>query len=136
MVPFLTTLLIISIMGLVGLIAIKRWELSHDRLVMSGVRPVAGHYLGSALTFIEEGLPMFVRRSLRVAYAIVRSLTHRLVAWTMLHTERWLEKTLRALRGATQARPEGEASEFLREVAAHKRSLLRKSAKTRAIYEE
>lgn len=136
MVTFLTILLAVSILGLISLVAIKRWELAHDRLVMSGVRPVAGHYLGSALAFIEEGLPMFVRRSLRITYAVARSLTHRLVAWVMLHTERWLERTLKTLRGATQSRPEGEASEFLREVAAHKRSLLRKSAKTRAIYEE
>lgn len=135
MVLFLVIVLGISIVGLIGLISVRQWELQHGRLLMTGIRPKAGEVLGGGLHFVEAGLPVMVRRSARRAYAIGRSLTHRLVAWMMLHTERLLERWLRDLRGATQSKGDGEVSEFLREVAEHKRSLLKKSV-TRAIYEE
>lgn len=132
----LISLLCVSIVGLVGLIALKRWEMTNGRVVMSSVRPKVGKALGEALQFAESGMPLLVRSGLRRSYAIARSLTHRLIAWTVLHTERWLERTLRGIRGATQVRGDGEVSDFLREVAEHKRSLLKKSVKSRAIYEE
>lgn len=136
MVTFFISLLAISIAGLVTLIALKRWEMHTGRVVLGTLRPTASKALGEALYFAEAGMPVMLKRAGRRAYAIARSLFHRFVAWSVLHTERLLERTLRAVRGATQLKGEGEVSDFLREVAEHKRSLLKRSAKSRAIYEE
>jgi hypothetical protein len=139
MALFFTVLLGISIAGLVGLLAVKRWELSGGRVVMGSLRPAAGRMLGEGLHFVERQAPQLVRAAAMRAYAATRVLVHRLVAWVVLHTEHLLERTLAGLRGATQTRGEGEASEFLREVAEHKKSLLKKSARSKkqnAIYEE
>lgn len=137
MVTFLTTVLCVAIVGLVSLLAVKRWELQSGRLLLSGIRPKAGYALGQGLHFVERGLPTFVRNLAVRGYATSRVLFHRLVAWSVLHAERALEKTLQVLRHTTTVRAEGEASPFLREVAEHKKSLLKGSGKKRgAIYEE
>ncbi len=138
MVIFLTALLCVSIAGLIGLIAVKRWEIESGRLVMSGMRPKAGAVLGESLRFVEQGLPHAVRRTARRAYKLSRLLFHRTVAWTVLQVERVLERTLHTLRHHTaEERGDGEVSAFLREVAEHKKSLLEQSGEKRsAIYEE
>lgn len=137
MVTFLTTLLLVSIAGLVSLIVIKRWEMTTGKIILGGIRPGAGRLLGEGLSFVEQGLPAFARRLIRRAYAASRLLLQQTVAWSVLHVERLLEKTLHTLRHTTQERGEGEASAFLREVAEHKKSLLEQSGKERgAIYEE
>jgi hypothetical protein len=100
------------------------------------MRPAAGRVLGKSLHFIERQAPAIASARARRWYAIARIVTHRLTAWAVLQTERGLESVLHTLRGATQVRGEGEASPFLREVAAHKKSLLRRGKKRNAIYEE
>ena len=137
MVTFFISLLGISIAGIVTLLAVKRWELSSGRLVLSTVRPAAGRVLGMSLHFFERQAPAMLSRAAKRAYAYARAASHRIVAWAVLHVEDALEKTLHTLRGATQERGDGEASPFLREVAEHKKSLLERSGKEpNAIYEE
>jgi hypothetical protein len=137
MVTLLTVLLGISIVGLISLVVIKRWELSRGTVVMGRVRPAAGLVLGESLNFIEHHLPALVWRGLRRSFIVVRVLVQRLVAWTVIHIERWLERSLSFLRGATQLPGDGEVSGFLREVAEHKKALQKSSKKKRnAIYEE
>ena len=71
-------------------------------------------------------------------YAAALVLLHRGVAWTVLFAENMLEKTLRTLRHTTGQRGDGKVSEFLREVAEHKKLLQDNSSdkKPNAIYEE
>jgi len=133
------TILGVSILGLVSLIAVKRFELATGRILLSNIRPATGYMLGRGLHFVERSAPALVRHGLTRLYAQVRTGLKSLVAWSVFHTERLLEQTLRTLRHTTAARGENEASKFLREVAEHKRSLLKKSAKAKkpnAIYEE
>ncbi len=137
MATLFITLLVVSLVGLVTLLTVKRWELSNGRVILSGIRPGAGKVLGNALHFFERKAPAIATTSARRGYDIGRLVFHRLVAWAVLQVERVLEKTLHTLRGATQERGEGEASEFLREVAEHKKSLLKRAGKKpNAIYEE
>jgi hypothetical protein len=136
MATFFIALLCVSIVGLIVLISLKRWEMHTGRVVLGSARPRASRALGEALYFAESGVPELVRRAIRKTYALIRLLAKRFIAWSVLHAERVLERSLRAVRGATQPAGEGEVSDFLREVAEHKKSLLKKSTKSRAIYEE
>lgn len=137
MVIFLITLLGVSIVGLVGLVAVKRWEMQSGHILFSAARPSVGLYLSLALNFVEERAPELVRQWAARAWKAARAGLHFLVAWAVLHVERMLERTLHTLRHTTQERSEGEASAFLREVAEHKKSLMGRSGKKRgAIYEE
>ncbi len=137
MVTFLLALLCISIVGLVTLLSVKRRELSTGRVMFGGLRPKAGKLLGQGMHFLERQAPAIATESARRAIARGRVASHRVVAWAVLKTERGLESTLQVLRGATQERGAGEASAFLREVAEHKKSLLKRSGKKpNAIYEE
>lgn len=78
-----------------------------------------------------------VRRFVRLSTMVLRSAVHRGVAWLVLHAERWLERTLEVLRQRTGPRRAASSeSAFLREVAAHKKTLLKRSLKQRTIAEE
>ena len=138
MVIFLTVLLCVSLVGLSSILYVKHWEETKGRLMMSRVRPRAGEMLGLGLNFVEKRAPALLRDVISRAYAIARSLMHRTAAWSVIHVERMLEKTLHTLRHTTQKRGDGEASSFLREVAEHKKSLQERSSskKPNAIYEE
>lgn len=137
MVPFLIALLCVSSAGIVGLIAIKRWEMTTGRILLSDIRPAAGRVLGSGLHFVERRAPVLLKNWAWRLYRTTRATLHLGVAWVVVHTERLLERVLSALRHTTAERGEGEASAFLREVAEHKKSLLQRSGKKQnAIYEE
>lgn len=140
MTPFLIALFALSLGGIIALLSAKHIELEHGRLFFAGVRPAIGAYLGSWLTFVERRAPHLLRRYATEGYTIAKALFHRGVALLVLHTERLLERTLQGLRGATGSHAAGsEASEFLREVAEHKKTLLKKAARSKkqpAIYEE
>lgn len=136
MALFFTILLGISLVGLIGVIALKRWELASGKVVMSAYRPGLGERLGNALLFVERGIPFLVRLGVTRGYHAARARVQRAVAWSVIHLEHGLERLLRQVRGATAVRRDGaEASAFLREVAQHKKTL-KKSVKKRAIYEE
>src|SRR3989338_263143 len=137
MVTFFSITLGISILGLTGLIAAKRWETATGRVFFSGVRPAAGQVLGSALHFVERRAPALLRLGFSTLIAAARTGIRFSIAWVVLRAERLLEKTLHPLRHTTATRGEGEASPFLREVAEHKKSLLEGTdRKQNAIYEE
>lgn len=138
MVIFLITLLCVSVLGLCGLVVVKRWEIRSGKLMMGALRPKAGAVLGDSLHFVEQGLPHAARLTLRRMYAMAGVLTHRAVAWLVLHVERALERTLHTLRYHTdEERAEGDVSPFLREVAEHKKQLQESAGNKRsAIYEE
>lgn len=137
MVPFLITLLCVSLAGLSAILYAKHWEETHGKLMLSRVRPKAGEMLGVGLNFVERRAPALLRNAALRGYAAARVLVHRGAAWALLYTERMLEKTLHTLRHTTQVRGEGEASAFLREVAEHKKLLQNGSSKEKnAIYEE
>src|SRR3989344_4585768 len=111
MVLSLSALLVVSVAGVSVLLGVKQYELQSGRVVFARVRPAAGAMLGAALHFCEQHLPALALRALKHAWALVRQVTHRAVAWFLLHTETLLERTLRTLRYNT--RPEGgEASAF------------------------
>ncbi len=140
MVTFLTVTLTISILGLVSLISIKRWELATGHVLMAEVRPAIGAFLSLCLHWVERIAPSLVREWGHRGWVLLRAVTHRLVALGVLWTERFLERTLRSLRHTT-ALPRSkdaaqDASPFLVEVAKHKRFLMRQAPKDRAIHEE
>lgn len=138
MVIFFTVTLGISIVGLLTLILLKRWEMSSGHVVFSGVRPAVGAFLGAISHWVEGQAPSLLQRLARKAWYVGRALLHRLVAWGVLFAERLLERTLHLLRHNTsQPKAGGEASAFLIEVSKHKKTLLKKSSKKpNAIYEE
>lgn len=137
MLVFFTLTLAVAIAGLVALIALKRWELSTGRMFLHGARPAVSKALRRFGAFAFERLPErgreFARRGAERAFAGM----HRLAAWCVLAFERLLERTLHVVRRKTDApRGEGAASDFLREVAEHKRRLQKRSLKNRSIFEE
>ena len=137
MVLFLTALLGFSIVGLVTLVAVKRWELSSGRVLFSDVRPAVGHALHQGLHFVERQAPNMLKVWAERGWRYARTVAHRLVALAVVYTEALLERTLHHIRHTTSAPKSGSASPFLREVAEHKRSLLEgEPEQKRAIYEE
>ena len=137
MVLFLTIILCVSALGLLAIIGVKHYELSTGRVLWGSMRPAVGAVLSDALHFVERGVPALLRILIKRLYREARHNLHRGVAWVVLHAERGLELVLHTLRHTTSApRKGGEASAFLREVSEHKRSLLKESAQSRAIYEE
>lgn len=137
MVVFLTVLLCVSLSGLACVLYAKHWEEMHGKLMMSKVRPKAGEVLGAGLNFVERRAPALLRNTAAAGYAAARVLMHRSAAWSLLHLERMLEKTLHTLRHTTDKAGGGEASAFLRDIAEHKKMLQERSSKEKnAIYEE
>lgn len=125
MVPFFTVLLAISIVGLVSLLAIKRWELRTGNMLMAGARPRVSAASQHTLTWFERVLPRLIQELLRRGVNKTSVLVHRAAAYSLLWAEHTLERVLRALRGVTeQPRSNKEASAFLREIAEHKRQLV------------
>lgn len=127
MALFFTTLLIIAIVGMSSLLYLKHWELTTGRLALGSVRPRANHFLRVGLFWLETVLPTLARvYARRGARALMHTL-HVASAWIVLKIEQVLERALHMLRHTTDARhlPTTQASAFLREVAEHKRKLLR-----------
>jgi hypothetical protein len=135
MVIFFATLLAISILGLTGLLGVRRYEVTTGRVIFANVRPAVGHWLGLMLHFVERVAPATVRFLALKLYRRGSELAHLGTAWSVLYAERLLEQTLRVLRHSTSHEGGGEASAFLREVAEHKEQL-KKSSGQGAIYEE
>ena len=137
MVTFFTTTLVISLVGLVGLISVKRFEITTGRVVFGRLRPKQRGLLHRVFVFIERVLAAIIRYFIVMSYRWVRSHIQRSIAWIILHVERALEKWLHIVREKTTVRPgRGEASSFLRAVADHKTKLLSGSKAERAIFED
>jgi hypothetical protein len=126
MVLFFTVLLVISIVGLVSLLVIKRWELRTGNLLLAGARPHVSVASQNVLVWFERVLPHLMVLLVRRGVHLTRVLAHRGAAHSLVWAEHTLERVLGALRGMTeQPRSNKEASAFLREIAEHKRQLVR-----------
>jgi len=137
MTVFFSFTLGISIVGLVTLLALKRYETTTNRVVLGSVRPVLGRFFHLALLFVERGVPGAARTLIvRVVHA-ARTYAQQALAHAMLFFEHNLERALHLMRQKSQA-PQGEgvASQFLQEVAAHKQKLLRRSSSKRIILDK
>jgi hypothetical protein len=121
---------------MVLLLVLKRFELKSGRVIGGSLRPKVGEAAHNVLTWVEYRAPALAESVTRRTYRYVRSHLHRATAVGIVVAERGLERMLRGLRQNTGVTDTNKnASEFLREVAAHKKQIV-KSAKKRAIYEE
>jgi len=124
MALFFTITLVLSIAGMLSLLAFKRYELSSGTVIFAGIRPAIGDFFRRALWWIEKVLPALARAYSRRIMRWCKVTLERAIAQGILWIEYTLEKILRSVREKTDApRAEGEASAFLREVAEHKRKL-------------
>ena len=123
-----TILLLISIAGLVGLIAFKAWELKSETFLFSGVRTKIGGHSHRFLESLRAEFPKTAARTTRIFGRVVRAYASFGLAKMLIAFEALLEKILRTIRTAPrELERRGEASPFLREVAAYKRMIARAS---------
>jgi len=135
-VIFFTTTLVISIVGLISLITLKRWEMKTGRILSVAARPKVTQGLTQASVWMEHHAPAFVRHLAARALRFIEVQIHRAVAYGVLVFERLLESTLEVVRYKTQVKhTDATASAFLREVSAHKKVIQQMSAEERT-YEE
>ncbi len=133
----LTVTLGVSIFGLLMLLVLKRYEVRTGRVMFKGLRPKTNRFFHSILVFIEQVIPSMTHAVVRGFLRLMRGALQRIVARAILMFEYTLEHVLHRVRQTSQPPPgQGEVSTFLREVAAHKRKLLKRSPKNRAIFEE
>jgi hypothetical protein len=136
MVVLFSTTLAISIVGLITLISLKRWEMSGGRVVGAAMRPAVGEFFHRCVVFVERVLPALALHLLMRGWAALRAFARAVVAWGVLVVERVLESTLHGIRRKTSVphARQAKSSDFLREVAEHKKKLL--EVEDRAIYED
>lgn len=136
MAIFFTVTLLVAVVGMSAVVALKRYELRSGRVFFSGARPRLSRFFGGVLIWIEGVLPATAARAARRVFVAGRSAARAAVVWSVLFVEHGLERTLHALRYKTSApASSGEASPFLREVAEHKRKLLRRPRRKPAVEE-
>ena len=137
MVLLFTILLGVSITGMVLLLSVKRYELNNGRVLFVSIRPTLSS-LSHRLSFlIGRVFPALVRNYALLSKRGLATLLHNGVARATLLLEFTLEKVLHVVREKTTSeRPAGEASAFLREVADHKKKLLKRSKSNRIILDE
>lgn len=137
MAAFLTIALLVSSLGLVVMLVLKRYELRTGKLVLAAVRPKRGGVAHSGVAFIEHALPSLVARSLARFFLAARAAAKTLLARGILLFEHALQRLLVVVRDMTQP-PQGggPASAFLQEVADHKRKLLEEKLDKRAIFDD
>ena len=134
MVIFLTSVLILSSIAMVALLWTKHWELTTGRVLFGSVRPRIGEVSHKALVVIEQHAPAFIRSRAAAFVGWLRTGARVAVARLWVATEQALERALHSLRNAMshthhEANVRGSASTFLREVAEHKRRLMRRRQK-------
>lgn len=130
MVLFFIAGLIVSILGMVGLLGFKRYELQTGHVLFASARPAVGHFFKEALWWIEKVLPALIRVYTIRTVRWLRVSLQKAIAISILWVEHTLERVLHTVRERTAVvREPGEASAFLREVAEHKRSLTRRVRK-------
>ena len=132
MVLFLTIVLIASSVSLIALLCAKQWEVTTGRMLFGSMRPRVQAVSHQMLHAVEHHLPTIVRRGVYVVVLWLRTGARAGIARALLSAEHSLEKILHALRRTTmvpQHHAQGRASAFLREVAEHKRRLVRRRAK-------
>lgn len=125
-----TSILVFSIVGLVCLVAFKAWELRSERFLFSAVRTRIGAHSHRLLESLRAEFPVAAARTTRILARLVRAYASFGIAKLLVALEEALERTLRAIRTAPrELERRGEASAFLREVAAYKRMIARAARK-------
>ncbi len=120
----------ISILGLVGLIGFKAAEDRFGRFFFSGMRQRAGEALDKRFENIKKTMPHATARAARLTTRIVRAYASFGIAKALMGLENMLEGGLKHLRRAPRKLEQsGQASHFLREVAAYKRLLSKEEKK-------
>lgn len=125
MVLSLTILLILSTLGMLAILGLKRYELTTGRVFLAGVRPGLRAFFRQGLFWFERVLPNLIAHEGRRGWLFARAQARAAAAWVLLLVESVLERGLIALRRATAHGPRTgrEASPFLREVVEHKKKL-------------
>jgi hypothetical protein len=137
MALFFSITLCLSILGLTTLLGLKRYELKTGRIVFERVRPRVRQVLHDVVLIAQYLLPFLARRVLTNVLVAARVLFLRVIARIALFVEETLHRWLGAVEHMLQPHPSGgQASQFLREIAEHKQSLLKRPAQRRAIIEK
>ncbi|MBP9711392.1 MAG: hypothetical protein KBD50_04020 [Candidatus Pacebacteria bacterium] len=137
MVSVLTVTLGVSIVGLFSLLALKRREMRTGRVAFRGLRPRLRRFFHIILVVIEHVIPGLVKHLVHGILRFMRGGVQRVIARAILMFELTLERVLHRVRSTSTApQGSGEVSNFLQEVAAHKRALLKRAPSKRAIFEE
>ncbi len=133
MVLFLTAVLILSCLAMAALLYIKHWELSTGRTLFAEKRPKAAQILHTGIIIIERVIPAAIEKGAGEFSVWLRGSARTGLAGALAASERALEQALHVLRHKTVPPPTagGEASAFLREVAEHKKKLLKRSEEKR-----
>ncbi len=116
-----------SIVGLGVLIGAKEWELETGHIIFAGSRPAVARTSRRVIFWTRRVLPTLARYWTLRLWKVVLGFLHVWIAKGILAAERLLERTLGFIRRTT-SRPivaPGQASAFLREVAEHKKKLLK-----------
>lgn len=126
MVLFLTALLVLSSLGMLLILILKRYELNTGHVLFEEMRPKVGGFFTRNLIWIEEALPSLFSEGAGRAYRYVRGKIERGAAFAVIFLEQGLIRVLRSIRKSTSApkMSDTEASPFLREVAEHKKKIL------------
>lgn len=126
MALFLTAVLILSCLGMTGLLYAKEWELRTGRLLFANARPRVSLVLHHGSCFLEDSLPILIGRMVNELSAWLRVGARATLARSLASAELGLEKALHALKHKTVPPPtaEGQVSAFLREVTDYKKELL------------
>ena len=123
MVTFFTVTLLVSIAGMVLLLALKRYELSSGRVLLGSARPAVGNFFHRWLSWIEYVLPGLVRVGARTLYGTARRAWRVWAARLARLLEQGLERALSRVRRSTARPRKGQSSAFLRQVTEHKKKL-------------
>ncbi len=124
MVPYLILLLGISLVGMVGLLVIKNYELTTGKMVFASVRPAISKFSARMVFLFGTAVPQYVKWEAYHLYRTGLAFVHRVTARLIVMLEHWLERVLTHVREKTAPnRAPGEASAFLREVGEYKKKL-------------
>ncbi len=131
-VLFLISTLGLSIVAVVALLILKRYEMTTGRVVLGQARPKIGAFFATGLLWIERVFPALFAQAARRSVAYIKKIIHEGVARGILAVERALEWVLKTLHYTTHPTSEGrtgEVSTFLREVAEYKKKLIKQEEK-------
>lgn len=129
MALFLTIVLLVSCTAMAALLWVKHWELATGRLVLKQYRPRIGRAADTVLAAFEYHLPHLIRHLWKYFLHWMRVTARHSLAHALLAAENALERALHIIRHKTTPSHEstGTASAFLREVAAYKKKLGRRT---------
>ncbi|MBI2005133.1 hypothetical protein HYS79_03215, partial [Patescibacteria group bacterium] len=117
-----------SIVGMALLLILKHLELKTGRVLLGSARPAVGRFFNAGLVWLEYILPALLRQALFRAGRALRTWVREVIARGIVFFERILEAVLFTVREKTRApKGAGEVSAFLREVADHKKKLLKRA---------